>query len=179
MKNSTNITIEALSTLLNSKVWTKGEINRIYINRGYNTKKMSTTTYVYMAGEEIKVNCFVECYNQPVQWGQSQANEVIERVESEIADLIKKSENPKKWANLPYSKRVKYVVAPSPVAVPVVNQVFESTFESTFEIGEKYSHEKFGVGTITTEDKDTMVIAFENFGEKKLIKKFVRLQKVA
>jgi hypothetical protein len=181
MKNSTNISLEALASLLNSKVWNKGEISRIYIDRGYNTKKMSTKTYVYMIGEEIKVSCYVDCANQPVQWCQSQANEVIESVQEEIADLIKKSENPEKWDNMPYSSRVKYVLAPvaapAPIAAPVPVKPVEAA-AATFEIGAKYLHNRFGEGVCKEEGQEVVVIDF-NGEYKKLLKKFVTLQKVA
>jgi hypothetical protein len=89
-----NITIEKLAELLNEQVWSKGDLKRIYIDRGYNTKKMSTKTYIYQVGDQFKVSCFVECANQPYQWCQSQAQEVIDSVNSEIEKAIFESENP-------------------------------------------------------------------------------------
>lgn len=172
MKNSTNISLEALASLLNSKVWKKGEISRIYIDRGYNTKKMSTKTYVYMVGGEIKVSCFVDCYNQPVQWCRSQAAEVIDGVESEIANLIKKSENPEKWNNLPYSKNVRSIIKPTIYNTVVFekteNQIKEEKeILNTFEIGEKVEHNKFGIGlAMKTVNRNELEKIANTFGAK-------------
>lgn len=90
------ITIEKLAELLKEKVWGKGDLKRIYLDRGYNTKKMSTKTYIYEADGEFKVSCFVDCYNQREQWCVSQANEVKDSVKTEIEKAVFESENPDK-----------------------------------------------------------------------------------
>lgn len=41
------VTIETLAEKLEGKLWVKGDLKRIYLDSGYNTKKMSTKTYVY------------------------------------------------------------------------------------------------------------------------------------
>ena len=35
------ITLELLAEKLKGNLWTKGDLKRIYLNKGYNTKKMS------------------------------------------------------------------------------------------------------------------------------------------
>ena len=87
METTPKITIEDLAVKLNGKMWTKGDLKRIYLDRGYNTKKMSTKTYVEETSEgNFNVKCFVECPSQDYNWCKSQANQVIESVDKEIAE---------------------------------------------------------------------------------------------
>lgn len=88
MENTPKITIEDLAVKLNGKMWTKGDLKRIYLDRGYNTKKMSTKTYVFEKEGRFIVVCNVECDNQPTQWCDSQEAQVIEEVESEIETAL-------------------------------------------------------------------------------------------
>lgn len=85
------ITFEQLAEKLNGKIWTKGDLKRIYLDRGYNTKKMSTKTYVEEVDGEFVVKCFIDCPSQAWNWIKSQQEEVIESVENEIE--IAKEEN--------------------------------------------------------------------------------------
>ena len=90
MQNSKNVTIEELATLLNGKIWEKGSLKRIYINKGYNTKKMKTTVYVFInESNEICVSCFIDCPSQPLAWCNSQKTKIIESVENEIIEALK------------------------------------------------------------------------------------------
>jgi hypothetical protein len=83
MKN--NITIEQLAERLDGKLWTKGEMKRIYLDEGYNTKKMTTKTYVYQREDgSFGVSCNIDCPSQAWQWIKSQQNEIIERVNNQI-----------------------------------------------------------------------------------------------
>lgn len=87
MSTTPKITIEDLAVKLNGKMWTKGDLKRIYLDRGYNTKKMSTKTYVEETSEgNFNVKCFVECPSQDYNWCASQAEMVIESVDKEIAE---------------------------------------------------------------------------------------------
>lgn len=87
METTPKITIEELAVKLNGKMWTKGDLKRIYLDRGYNTKKMSTKTYVEETSEgNFNVKCFVECPSQDYNWCASQAEMVIESVDKEIAE---------------------------------------------------------------------------------------------
>lgn len=89
MENSVKITIEDLAVKLNGKMWVKEDLKRIYLDRGYNTKKMSTKTYVEQTTSgTFNVKCFVECSSQDYNWCKSQSNQVIERVENEIAEIL-------------------------------------------------------------------------------------------
>lgn len=62
------LTIEQLAEKLQGNLWIKGDLKRIYLDRGYNTKKMTTKTYVYERDGQFMVSCNVECANQPWQW---------------------------------------------------------------------------------------------------------------
>lgn len=89
MENTPKITIEELAVKLNGTMWTKGDLKRIYLDKGFNTKKMSTKTYVEETSEgNFNVKCFVECPSQDYNWCKSQANQVIESVDKEIAEAL-------------------------------------------------------------------------------------------
>lgn len=84
------ITIEQLAEKLNGSLWIKGDLKRIYLNdAGWNTKKMTTKTFIWQDEDGgFKVSCNVDCPNQPLQWCESQEDEVKERVYSKIEDVI-------------------------------------------------------------------------------------------
>jgi len=87
-----NITLEQLAEKLNGKFWTKGELKRVYIERGYNTKKMSTKTYVHEVNGNFKVNVYIDCQSQGYNWIKSQQEQIIESVENEIYRIEVKAE---------------------------------------------------------------------------------------
>lgn len=92
MSATPKITIEDLAVKLNGKMWTKGDLKRIYLDRGYNTKKMSTKTYVEETSEgNFNVKCFVECPSQDYNWCKSQANQVIDSVDNQINEILVKN----------------------------------------------------------------------------------------
>lgn len=75
-----NLTLQVLSDKLNGNYWEKGDLKRIYLDEGYNTKKMSTKTFVFEKDGEFIVSCHIECPSQPYQWIESQENEIKEGV---------------------------------------------------------------------------------------------------
>jgi hypothetical protein len=86
------ITLQELATKLNGKLWSKDGKERIYLDRGYNTKKMSTKTYVEETSEgNFNVKCFVECPSQDYNWCKSQANQVIDSVDNQINEILLKN----------------------------------------------------------------------------------------
>lgn len=91
METTPKITIEELAVKLNGKMWTKGDLKRIYLDRGYNTKKMSTKTYVFEKDGEFIVSCYIDCPSQAWQWIESQQNEVKESVYSQIEEIVERS----------------------------------------------------------------------------------------
>ena len=83
------ISIEELAVRFGTTVWSKGDKKRIYLDRGYNTKKMSTKTYVYQNEDgSYDVACYIECPSQPYEWIKSQQQEVIEGVKDDLNDML-------------------------------------------------------------------------------------------
>lgn len=86
---STQITLQQLAKKLGGNYWEKGDLKRIYLDEGYNTKKMSTKTFVWENEEgEFIVSCKVECPSQPWEWCKSQEEEVKERVYLSIQNAL-------------------------------------------------------------------------------------------
>lgn len=84
------ISLEQLAEKLNGKLWVKGEMKRIYLDEGYNTKKMSTKTYVYERQDgSFGVSCRIDCPSQNDNWITSQEDKIIAGVEKEIENIIK------------------------------------------------------------------------------------------
>jgi hypothetical protein len=83
----TTITLQELATKLNGRFWSKDGKERVYLEEGYNTKKMKTTTYVEVRNNEFVVRCFIDCPSQNDNWIKSQENEVIQNVENKIEKL--------------------------------------------------------------------------------------------
>lgn len=190
--NTRNVTIEQLAERFNQTVWVKGDLKRIYLNdEGYNTKKMSTKTFIFEKDGEFMISCRIECPSQPYQWIQSQEEEVKESVYSRIEDFIERildpsidakeaeeeakaaaeweagrEERERKAAELAKEKEAKKKIEAKKTAA-----VLEAG-------GEKYSHPKFGVGIVTGEDEQIITLVFEGVGEKKLLKRFAPLTKV-
>lgn len=90
MTNSIKTTpIELLAEKLGGNLWVKGDLKRIYLDEGYNTKKMSTKTYVYqIADQTYKVKCNIDCPGQNDNWIISQQQEVENYVSERIAAII-------------------------------------------------------------------------------------------
>ncbi len=83
------VTIETLAEKLEGKLWVKGDLKRIYLDSGYNTKKMSTKTYVYQKenGTYVVV-CNTDCPSQNSNWIKSQENQIIESLNNSIENII-------------------------------------------------------------------------------------------
>lgn len=82
------LTIEQLAEKLNGNLWVKGDMKRIYLDEGWNTKKMTTKTYVYEKDARFIVVCKVQCPSQPDEWCVSQQDQVINSVNERIAEVI-------------------------------------------------------------------------------------------
>lgn len=190
--NTRNATIEQLAERFNQTVWVKGDLKRIYLNdEGYNTKKMSTKTFIFEKDGEFIVSCRIECPSQPYQWIQSQEEEVKESVYSKIEDFIERildpsidakeaEEEAKAAAELEAGREERERKAAEVAKEKEVqNKIEAEKTAAVFEAGgEKYSHSKFGVGVVLSEDAQTITLVFEGVGEKKLLKRFAPLTKV-
>jgi hypothetical protein len=90
-----NVTLEQLANSFNTTVWSKGDLKRIYLNdAGYNTKKMTTKTFIYKKDGEFIVSCRIECPSQTFQWIQSQEEEVKDHIYSKIEDYVARIQDP-------------------------------------------------------------------------------------
>jgi hypothetical protein len=88
-------TLEQLAAKLNGKIWQKENLKRVYLNAGYNTKKMSTKTYIFQdENGNFKASCYIDCPSQDYNWIKSQQQEVISSVEARIEQAIFEINNP-------------------------------------------------------------------------------------
>jgi len=166
----TTITLEQLAEKLKGKLWIKGDMKRVYLDRGYNTKKMSTKTYVFEKDGQFIVSCYIECPSQDWNWIKSQQQEVVASVEAEIEEAI----NP--------TEEVEEVSAPVVQNAPIVveaKQNVQSVATDVMGVGNKFQHAKFGIGTVTEENEGLVTMMFSEIGERKLVKKFVKLTPAA
>ncbi len=79
------MTMQELAEKLGGNYWEKGGLKRIYLDRGYNTRKMSTKTFIWQneAGDYI-VSCRIECPSQGYNWISSQEQDVKDGVYYEL-----------------------------------------------------------------------------------------------
>lgn len=83
------ISIETLAEKINGNLWIKGDMKRIYLDCGYNTKKMSTKTYVFQHQDgTYGVSCTIDCPAQHDNWIDKEQNSIIESVTNCINDII-------------------------------------------------------------------------------------------
>jgi hypothetical protein len=83
------ISIEILAEKLGGNLWVKGDMKRIYLDEGYNTKKMSTKTYVWQKQDgTYGVKCAIDCPGQAANWIDSQEQSIIDSVTERINEII-------------------------------------------------------------------------------------------
>lgn len=83
------LTLAQLAGYLGGKLWEKGTMCRIYLNKGYNTKKMSTKTYVYKTDDgDFRVVCNIDCPSQHDNWIAKEEQAMVESVSARIIDII-------------------------------------------------------------------------------------------
>lgn len=79
--------LKELAEKLNGNFWKKGNLQRVYLDRGHNTKKMSTKTFIWQdENGNFKVSCRIDCPSQGWAWINSQQESVKESVMKEIED---------------------------------------------------------------------------------------------
>ena len=229
------ISFEQLAEKLNGKLWVKGDLKRIYLDEGFNTKKMSTKTYVYERKDgSWGVSCRIECPSQNDNWITSQEDKVIESVETRIDHIVKQlnvelveykiiedkaevlvkantdaepvwfteSDFNDEFGDYPADvfggkleeeleaiyekKREERRIVNEKKEAEKALEAKEKTVRNTdinlsegksadFEIGKTYNHSNFGNGICEAEDDNTVVINFPSVGQKKLLKKFIKL----
>ena len=83
------LSLEQLAVELDGNLWEKGELKRVYLDKGYNTKKMTTKTFVFQNEDgTFGVSVYIDCPSQDYRWIESQKNEIIKEVQDEINFLI-------------------------------------------------------------------------------------------
>ena len=83
------ISIETLADKINGKLWVKGDLKRIYVDAGYNTKKMSTKTYVFQRQDgTFGVSCTIDCPSQDPAWINSQEEAIVNPLMEQINEVI-------------------------------------------------------------------------------------------
>lgn len=86
---NTQISIETLAEKLGGKLWIKGDLKRIYVDAGYNTKKMSTKAYVFQQEDgTYSIRCTVECPNQNSTWIRKEEESIVNSLSEQIASII-------------------------------------------------------------------------------------------
>lgn len=79
------MTLKELAEKLGGNYWEKGNLKRIYLDRGYNTRKMTTKTFVWQNEDgRYLVSCKIECPSQDYNWINSQEQKVKEKVYEDI-----------------------------------------------------------------------------------------------
>ena len=180
--NTKNVTLEQLAERFNQTVWVKGDLKRIYLNdEGYNTKKMSTKTFIFEKDGEFIVSCRIECPSQPYQWIQSQEEEVKEGVYSKIEDYIERILDPSidakeeaEWEEARIDREK--IAAEKPVVIVPTEPIQPKEFIKTFEIGETLTHATWGNVIVISEDENTVTVDKQS-EHKKLLKKFAPLSR--
>lgn len=131
-------TIYELAERLKCKVWEKGELKRIYLNEGYNTRKMRTKTYIWQDEKgDFKVSCYIDCPSQPWNWIICQKEIVVKEVEEKI-----------------------YKALAETYFLPI-----HKTDSRVFRKGSLWSREEFMLFPSTYLSKDEVMQDFEEWGE--------------
>lgn len=174
--NNKNLKIEIMKTLtelnekLNGRIWSKNGIERIYLDEGYNTKKMKTTTYVQVINDSFVVKCFIECPSQDYNWIKSQQERVIESVEEKIEEILNPTEEVEEETDTVF---VKTIIEPKVIEVKKVNT---GVVNSTYVVGQDVYHDKFGNGKVVEFDGTKVIVDFGGeISTKPLLAKFVKM----
>lgn len=81
--------LEQLAQELGGNIWIKGDMKRIYLDRGYNTNKMTTKTYIFQRQDgTFGVNCQIDCPSQHDNWIEKEQQQIIESVEQQIKEAL-------------------------------------------------------------------------------------------
>jgi len=87
-KKREDITLEDLQKTLGGRIWEKTDKKRLYLDEGYNTKKMKTTVYVYEGSKAMfHVSVYISCSSQPWSWIESQKDELESSIKKRIRDV--------------------------------------------------------------------------------------------
>lgn len=175
--------IEQLNEKLKGRLWIKEDKKRIYLDRGYNTKKMKTTVCVEQnENGSFFVKCFIDCPSQDWNWIKSQQEQVIESVEEEIEEILNPTED---------IEETEEDIEQGKIAVEVFKNKIDSTYQSrgsvlpreekqlnlNIIVGSKVNHARFGNGIVTDiafDENRKLTIQFEDV-QKVLLEKFANI----
>ena len=144
------VTLNQLAQKLNLKVWEKGDLKRIYIDKGWNTKKMQTNAFIWQnENGDFLVSVKVNCSSQPFQWIKSQEDQVKNWILQDIENAL------------------------NPDIEEIEEELIEKK-ENTYQVNQKVSHNSFGLGIISKIENDKIYVNFNN-DEKMFLLKFVSL----
>jgi hypothetical protein len=83
------VNIELLAEHLKGKLWEKGDVKRLYVDKGFNTKKMRTKAYVFPKIDgTYGVNCTIDCPSQDPNWIVSQESKITDSLIEDINEII-------------------------------------------------------------------------------------------
>lgn len=81
--------LKELEEKIGGTYWEKGNLRRLYLDRGHNTKKMTTKTFIWEdENGALRISCKIECPSQPYEWVKSQQDQVKKGVMREIEDAL-------------------------------------------------------------------------------------------
>lgn len=83
------LSIYELAEKMEGKIWEKYGKTRVYVDYGYNTRKMKTTAYIFQneSGEFIPV-VYVDCPSQHYNWINNEKIRVQEALQEKINEII-------------------------------------------------------------------------------------------
>jgi len=83
------LTLQQIAEKLDANYWEAGNKKRVYLSKGYNTKKMTTKTYIYEKEDgTFGISVYIDCPSQDYNWIKSQKEKIEKEVEQELGLLV-------------------------------------------------------------------------------------------
>jgi len=83
------LTLQQIAEELDGNYWQAGNKKRVYLGKGYNTKKMTTKTYIYEKEDgTFGISVYIDCPSQDYNWIKSQKEKIEKEVEQELGLLV-------------------------------------------------------------------------------------------
>jgi hypothetical protein len=83
------LTLQQIAEELDGNFWEAGNKKRVYLSKGYNTKKMTTKTYIYEKEDgTFGISVYIDCPSQDYNWIKSQKEKIEKEVEQELGLLV-------------------------------------------------------------------------------------------
>jgi len=83
------LTLQQIAEKLDANYWEAGNKKRVYLRKGYNTKKMTTKTYIYEKEDgTFGISVYIDCPSQDYNWIKSQKEKIEKEVEQELGLLV-------------------------------------------------------------------------------------------